>query len=173
MVAVRDNVFLRPVEARDAPELLAILDADPAIRERVGVAARLYSVSDVETLLREESADTDILRYVICEHDKVVGMVNFWRAGDYFDGKADPEDYGFGYFLAPSARGRGLVTDSLRTLMDIAVKSLPVKRFIAFCEQNNDASGIVLQKAGFGKTDVKWRDSEHGWIEQKYIKQIV
>lgn len=172
VIAVREGVYLRPLGPEDAGELLNILDADPSIRERVGVAARLYSVSDVETLLREESADTDILRYVICEHDKVVGMVNFWRAGDYFDGKADPEDYGFGYFLAPSARGRGLVTDSLRALMDVAVKNLPVKRFIAFCEADNKASGALLMKAGFEKTDVSWEESEHGWVERKYIKTV-
>lgn len=171
-VNVREAVALRPFATADAAAILAILDADPSIRDRVGVAARLHTVNDVELLLKEEVDDPTVIRYVIEEKDYVVGMVNLWRAGNYFEGKADPDDYGFGYFLAPSARGKGLVTDSLTALMDVVAKSLPVKKFIAFCEADNAASGAVLKKAGFEKTDVTWQDNEHGWLEQKYAKTV-
>lgn len=171
-ITVRDGVLLRPLASEDADDLLAILDADPAIRERVGVASRLYSAEDVNTLVKEEQGDAELIRYVISENNMVVGLLNFWRAGEYFGDKADPDDYGFGYFLAPSARGRGLVTDSLRALMEIAAANLPVQRFIAFCEADNTASGALLQKAGFEKTDTAWDDAEHGWVEQKYAREI-
>lgn len=171
-INVHEGVTLRPFVIADAVAILAILEQDPSIRERVGVAARLHTVNDVELLLDEEGDDPNIIRYVIEEKDQVVGMVNLWRAGDYFEGKADPDDYGFGYFLAPSARGKGLVTDSLMALMDVAAKNLSVKKFIAFCEADNAASGAVLKKAGFEKTDVAWQDNEHGWLEQKYAKTV-
>lgn len=166
-ITVREHVVLRPLDAEDATALLAILDADPSIRERVGVTAALHSSEDVKQLLAAEEHD-DIVRYVIAENTEVVGLVSFWRAGEYFGDKADPDDYGFGYFLAPSARGRGLVTDSLTALMSVATEHLSVQRFIAFCEADNAASGALLQKAGFERTPVTWKDEEHGWIEQKY-----
>lgn len=171
-IEVRESVVLRPLVTPDAAALLAVLDADPTIRERVGVAARLHTANDVEALQKDEVNDPSIIRYVILESDQLVGMVNLWRAGDYFEGKADPDDYGFGYFLAPSARGRGLITDCLKVLMEVAEEHLPVKKFIAFCEADNQASGAVLKKAGFEKTDVAWRDDEHGWVEQKYAKTV-
>lgn len=171
-VAVRDGVVLRPLATEDAAALLAIFEEDPTIRERVGIASRIHSTDDVKKILAEETKDADILRYVISEKDLVVGMVNFWRAGDYFGDKADPDDYGFGYFLAPSARGRGLVTDSLRVLMDIAAEVLQARTFIAFCEADNAASGALLKKAGLEVTGEKWVESENGWLEQKYQRII-
>jgi RimJ/RimL family protein N-acetyltransferase len=171
-IHVRDGVVLRPLESADASELLAILDADPSIRERVGVASRLYKVEDIAKLLEDESSDEELVRYAIVENNRVVGMVNFWRAGEFFGDKADPDDYGFGYFLAPSARGRGLVTDSLSAIMAVASTRLHIKRFIAFCEADNAASGAVLKKAGFEKTAMQWKDDEHGWLEQKYARSI-
>lgn len=172
-INVREGICLRPLQREDATVLLAILDADPSIRERVGFASRLHAVDDVARLLEVEKGDKEIIRYVIVENDSVVGLINFWRAGEYFGDKADPDDYGFGYFLAPSARGRGLVTNSLTALMAVAVMHLPVKKFIAFCEADNAQSGSVLKKAGFEQTDVSWKDDEHGWIEQKYSRVVV
>lgn len=171
-IEVREGVVLRPLVTADAAALLAILDADPSIRERVGVASRLHTAKDLETLLDEEKDDPSVVRYGICEHDTVVGLINFWRAGDYFGDKASPDDYGFGYFLAPSARGRGLVTSGLTVLMAVAVTELNAKQFIAFCETDNLASGAVLQKAGFAATDMTWNDAEHGWTERKYLRTV-
>lgn len=171
-IHVRDGVMLRPLDSADAVELLALLDADPSIRERVGVASGLYDVDDVAALVAKEKEDDELVRYVIVENKHVVGMVNFWRAGDFFGDKAEPDDYGFGYFLAPSARGRGLVTDSLSAIMTVASAQLHVTRFIAFCEADNAASGAVLKKAGFEKTAMQWKDDEHGWVEQKYARSV-
>ncbi len=171
-VNVREGVVLRPLEKTDATALLGILDDDPAIRERVGVAARLKSLQDVGKLIDREKNDPDIIRYVICEYDKVVGMVNFWRAGDYFGDKADPNDYGFGYFLAKSARGKGVVTSCLERLMDIATNSLDVHAFAVFCETDNTASSAVLEKVGFKPTGDAWTEKDHGWQEQKYQRDV-
>ena len=171
-VTVRDGVVLRPLEKGDATALLAVFDEDPSIRERVGFASRIHSAEDVEKIIVEEVDDADIIRYVISEQGVVVGMVNFWRAGEFFGDKADPNDYGFGYFLSQSARGRGLVTDSLRVIMDVAAKELRATSFIAFCEADNAASGALLQKAGLEKTDISWKDDENGWVEQKYQRKI-
>jgi RimJ/RimL family protein N-acetyltransferase len=171
-INVRDGVVLRPLEGADAHQLLAILDADPSIRERVGVASGLHTPGDVVKLVAAEQGDDELIRYAIVENEHVVGLMNFWRAGEFFGDKAEPDDYGFGYFLAPSARGRGLVTDSLQAIMTVAAAHLPIRRFIAFCEADNQASGAVLKKAGFTPSGTAWHDDEHGWTEQKYLKNI-
>lgn len=171
-VPVRDGVMLRPLAARDANSILQILEEDPEIRKRVWVAAAMHTAQDVEEQVEKGKNDATLLRYVIEEDGKVAGMVTFWRAGDYFGDKAEENDYGFGYFLAPSARGRGLVTDSLRVLMDAAAKELGVTSFIAFCEADNAASGALLKKAGLEPTSESWTEPTNGWVEQKYQRNI-
>lgn len=171
-VPVRDGVMLRPLAARDAKSILQILEDDPEIRKRVWVAAAMHTAQDVEEQVEKGKNDATLLRYVIEEDGKVAGMVTFWRAGDYFGDKAEENDYGFGYFLAPSARGRGLVTDSLTALMSIALETLEVHSFIAFCEADNAASGSLLKKAGLKPTKQTWTEPDNGWVEQKYQRNI-
>lgn len=171
-VNVREGVVLRPLEKTDATALLAIFDDDPTIRDRVSVAASMGSREDVQRIVDEGKADPSIIRYVVVENGSVVGMVNFWRAGDYFGDKADSDDYGFGYFLAKSARGKGIVTSCLEKLMDIATKNLDVHSFAVFCETDNTASSAVLEKVGFKPTGDTWIDKNHGWLEQKYQRKI-
>ena len=172
-VNVREGVVLRPLEKTDATALLDMLDDDPSIRDRVGVAASMRSRQDVQRVVDKEKADPDIIRYVVLEKEKVVGMVSFWRAGDYFGDKADPNDYGFGYFLAKSARGKGIVTSCLERLIDIATNNLDVHAFAVFCETDNTASSAVLKKVGFEPTGDTWLEKDHGWLEQKYQRKII
>ena len=171
-VVVREGVLLRPLEATDAERVLAMLDEDPSIREHVSVAAKFRQKSDVVAEVERLKNDKETLRYVICEHESIVGMMNLWRAGKFFGAKAKPNNYGFGYFLAPEGRGRGLVTTSLLVLMDIAQRELGATSFVAFCEADNAASGAVLKKAGFAPTDKTWTEPTHGWTEQKYQRNV-
>lgn len=171
-VPVREGVFLRPLAVADAERVIAILSQDVSIREHVSVAAKFRQQSDVVAEVERLKGDKETLRYVICEYDQVVGMMNLWRAGKFFGAKAKPNNYGFGYFLAPEARGRGLVTSSLVVLMDYAEKALGATSFVAFCEAENAASGAVLKKAGFTPTDTTWTEPTHGWVEQKYQRKL-
>ncbi|MCA9344067.1 GNAT family N-acetyltransferase [Candidatus Saccharibacteria bacterium] len=171
-IHVRDNVVLRPMEVSDGSRILEILDADPSIRDRVSVASRMHSPDDVAEEVEVYQNDPHTVRYTVLEGDRPVGLVSFWRDIDNpFDAPDRPNDYGFGYFIDPAERGKDLITDAVRRVMETAQVALRVENFIAYCEDNNPASVSVLTKLGFEPTDLTYEEQNNGWVERKYIKE--
>ena len=171
-ISVRDDVVLRPLAYGDATVILEILGSDDEIRKRVGIVADVRTEDNVRKIVDDAAIDDTVIRYAITDGGMVVGMLNFWRAGEYFGDKAHPDDYGFGYFLAPSACGKGIITDSLRVLMGIAGQKLNVHSFIAFCEDDNVASSKQLEKVGLKRTEQTWLYGEKQWAERKYERKV-
>lgn len=173
-VQVRDGVVLRPMQDDDAVDLLTILAADPSIRDRVSVASKMRTVEDVKHQVAEYKADDSVIRYVILSDDACVGLVSFWRDGDFFPGRTGkPHTFGFGYFLDPTQRGKGLINDSVNALMSQAQANFRVDSFIAFCEPDNQDSIAVLHKIGFEQTDELHTEPSNGWQEVLYEKRVV
>jgi len=171
-VPVREGCYLRPLEISDAESILTILDTDASIRERVTVAARMHTVDDVAREIEAYKTDgAGLIRYAIVYDERCVGLVSLWKDSGYFGQVPDPRGYGFGYFIDPALRGKGLVTDAVSALMQRACEVLDVGRFIAFSEDDNPASGAVLRKLGFTPTDDTFTEPTHGWVERKYVSE--
>jgi RimJ/RimL family protein N-acetyltransferase len=171
-VKVRGNIFLRPLEQSDAFQLLKILSADPIIRDRVIVSAELHTKKDVKAMLAKMQADPGLMHYVLVEDGHLVGLVSLWRDNGFFGEPVNPNRYGFGYFLDPAARGKGLITASVRSLMNTLSKNLKVDQFISYCEDDNVSSKAVLERLGFVPNDKTFREPTHGWIEREYTIPI-
>ncbi len=171
-VAVRENVALRPLSPDDAGELLRVLEADPEIRHRVAIASKIHTLDDVLTEVEKYRQDPTTIRYSLFENDRYVGLVSFWNDDGLFGLAPDLHAYGFGYFLAPDARGRGLVTDAVRALMNIAEADLEAERFIAFCEDDNVESTRLLEKLGFLPDTETHHDAASGWTARKYTLEL-
>jgi RimJ/RimL family protein N-acetyltransferase len=108
--------------------------------------------SFLESVLRlwEESDDRT---FAICENDVLVGTVTL---GLY-------EDANVGYWLAPSARGRGLMTEAVRAAVRWAREQHGVQRFHLWTHPENRTSQIVAERSGFvrvgiGRVDPTFRD---------------
>jgi RimJ/RimL family protein N-acetyltransferase len=171
-VAVRDGVVLRPLAADDAGEVLRVLEADSAIRHRVAVASKMHRAEDVFAEIENYSQDPTLIRYSLFEDGRYVGLVSLWNDDGLFGMPPDPHAYGFGYFLDPKARGRGLVTDAIKALMDTATTYLGAERFIAFCEDDNEESIAVLKKLGFLADSETHYDDASGWTARKYTREL-
>lgn len=173
-IYVRDDVILRPMETEDATGLLEILDADPSIRNRVSVASRMHSPEDVAAQVETYRSDAHTIRYALLEGGKPVGLVSFWRDIDNpFAAPDSPNDYGFGFFLDPAKRGKGLIPDAVQQVMTAAQDVLHVENFIAYCEDNNPESITVLTKLGFQPTDLTYEEQNNSWVERKYVKEAL
>ena len=172
-IQVRDGLALRPLAVADGPRMLEMLDADPSIRTRVSVASRLHSQEDVATEVAAYQGDDHLIRYTILENGVPVGLVSFWRdVNNTFDAPDNPDDYGFGYFLDSSNRGRGVVTAAVRSIMDTATKNFYVRQFIAYCEDDNRDSIGVLLAQGFEPTDTVLTETNTGWSERKFVRPV-
>jgi len=170
-IAVRDDVKLRPFDESDATRILEILAADPSIRDRVSVAAKMHTPEQIGEQVEEMRRDAHLIRYTLLERDNPIGLVSLWRDIDNpFDAPDSPDDYGFGYFLDPDARGKGLVGSAVDSIMEVASKSLAAKRFIAYCEDDNVDSIAVLTKLDFEPTNETFIEEKHGWKERKYVR---
>lgn len=173
-VRVREDANLRPLNDGDAPRLLEILDADPEIRQNVTVASRMQTEEDVQREVVVMEADPELIRYAITdEDDKCIGLVSFWLDSGFFGQEPLPNTYGFGYFIDPAERGRGIVTDSVKSLIDVASRNIPgVEGFTAFCVDANKDSLAVLANLDFEPTEKLYPEPTHGWMERQYIRGL-
>lgn len=169
-VEVRENITLHPLTESHASQLLAILDSDPEIRNRVYVASHLHEVEDVAKEIEESEKDPGLIRYTILDGENPIGLVSLWRDDGFFGTPPNHDDYGFGYFLDPNERGKGIVTDTVTALMDAVQQNLYVRQFVAFCEDDNAESVAVLRVLGFEKNGEAYPEPTHGWIEYKYVR---
>ncbi|MBI2074277.1 MAG: GNAT family N-acetyltransferase [Candidatus Levybacteria bacterium] len=169
-IFVRGGIKLRPLRSSDAMRLLEILSDDSSIRDKVTVASRLHTPEDVIKEVKNYHKETGLIRYTLLKEDKPIGIVSLWRDEGYFGTAPQPDDYGFGFFLDPKERGKGLVTNALQCIMDTLVKNLHVNNFVVFCEDSNHESIAVLTKLGFGPTDKTFSEPYKGWLERKYVK---
>ncbi len=168
------DLSLRPLQESDAVRILEILDADPEIRRRVAVASKMSSYEDVLAQIEIARQDREMIRYGIFDGDNLIGLISIWRDdGSAVDGALpQPDDYGFGYFLDPNCRGKGIVTAAMSELMETAAQNFYVRQFIAYCEQDNPASIAILKKLGFRPTGQIHDEKNNGWREEKYVKPV-
>lgn len=167
-IQIEDNIKLVHLDKVHGARVLEILSDDPSIRDRVTIASRINSLEDLKKQVNAYKKDKGLIRYVLLEDDNPVGLVSFWR-DDGFWGEKNLDDYGFGFFLDPKARGKGLISKAVKKLIDITPKHLQVRQFVAFCEDDNSASVKVLKKLGFEPTDQVMTEPKKGWIERKYV----
>lgn len=109
VVPVHDDILLRPLEESDADSILGILDSDPSIRDRVSVASKIHTPTDVADQVEAYRKDDHLIRYAIIEDklalhkappapnqitsadllweqanlsessQNVIGLISFWR----------------------------------------------------------------------------------------------
>jgi RimJ/RimL family protein N-acetyltransferase len=75
--------------------------------------------------------------------DRFLGSVGIHRINRE-EGRCD-----IGYFLAPWARGRGVMTEAVRLLSGWIFETLPVERIEITIEPHNGASRAVAERAGY------------------------
>jgi len=162
--------YIRPLQTSDAEAVLAILGADSSIREHVTAAARMNDEAGVEKEVASYQSMPDLVRYVIIHNREIVGLISLWADGGYFDTAPIENGYGFGYFLAPNARGKGIISKTIEKLMDVVSSKLHVDVYMAYCEDGNESSVRLLTRLGFHPTSETFAEPKHGWTERRYIK---
>lgn len=164
--------YIRPLQSSDAEAVLAILKADPTIRERVAVAAKMINHQTIEQEVHSYTTSPDLIRYVIVYENTIVGMISLWSDGGYFEAEPVPNGYGFGYFLDPTRRGKGIISKTIKKLMITMQRVADVEAFLAYCEEDNGPSIAVLTSLGFIPTDKTFIEPQHNWMERRFERKI-
>lgn len=171
-ISVRDGLELTQLNSADGQAIVDMLEHNPEIAQRVTFAARI-SQEGYANQLRETQQDPTKIRYGIRLEGRLVGVLSFWQEDDFMGQVPDEDSYGFGFFRDARVHEKGVVTTSVAALMERASEVLPVKHFVAFCEDDNTSSQAVLRRLGFERTDEVYGEPENGWQERKYRKKVM
>jgi RimJ/RimL family protein N-acetyltransferase len=145
MFARTARLTLRPGWPEDAGALTRAI-AHEEVVTNLARAPWPYTLDDAEEFLarpREAAAP----RFVILSHEadypRIVGSIAVWFEEDCHE---------IGYWLTPTAWGRGYATEAGHAVLQMARHALGVKRIRAGHFVDNPASGRVLTKLGFRPT---------------------
>jgi RimJ/RimL family protein N-acetyltransferase len=144
-----ERVLLRPFTAEDAPALYAAIDESRQhLTPWMDWAGHHRSVDDTRDYCLRTAAKrllrTDLTYGIFDRADgRVLGGTGFHEPN------WTRRSFEVGYWLRPSAEGRGFVTESVRLLVDLAFGRLHARRVELWCDANNERSRRVAERCGF------------------------
>lgn len=152
MFARTKRLTLRPGWPEDAPALAAAI-AHEGVATRLAHVPWPYSLADAESFLAHAAVAGDLHLLILAHEDgrpRIAGATALTRSGDA---------HSLGYWLTPSAWGRGYATEAGEAMLDIARHALGIRRLVAHAHADNPASQQVLRKLGFRATGRALRPS--------------
>ena len=137
---------LRPWTMDDVPALVDALN-DAEIARWIPAIPQPYTEDDATAFIRHGATRAGRTEFAVTEDGAVVAAIgldvdDFLRQGTT------------GYWCAEHARGRGLITHSLRLLSKHAFEQLGVGRMQLFTDPENHASQRVAEKVGYRREGV-------------------
>ena len=145
MFARTKRLTLRPAWPEDAAALAQAIGHDVVTRMLLRVP-HPYGLADADAFCALPRAH-DEARFVIVAHDRgAPALIGGIGISDH-EGSAN-----LGYWLTPSAWGRGYATEAGRAVVEMARHALPLRRLDAWHFADNPASGAVLRKLGVRAT---------------------
>jgi ribosomal-protein-serine acetyltransferase len=159
---VDDDLELRLLQARNAQALFQLVDSSrDDLRTWLGWVDGVRSVADIQTFIRaalQDFADSRRIVTGIWHQGALVGVIELHAMPGNTSGE-------IGYWLAPAARGQGLMTRATRALVDHGFRELRLHRIQIRCATGNRASRAVPERLGFALEGVV-REAE--WVNDHY-----
>jgi RimJ/RimL family protein N-acetyltransferase len=143
MFARTERLLLRPGWVDDAPALAAAI-GNEAIVLNLAKVPWPYDVRDAEAYLGRERSEgeADFLIFMRTQGaPRLIGGIGIAQ---------DDEDMVLGYWIVPSCWGLGFATEAGRAVIALAQDSLRIDQIVGRHFIDNPASGLVLEKLGFG-----------------------
>ncbi|WCP71156.1 MULTISPECIES: GNAT family N-acetyltransferase [Sphingomonas] len=148
MFARTERLTLRPGWTEDVPALHAAMGHEAVVRN-LSRAPWPYTLSDAEAFVAGWQGNAGPT-FLIFAHDRgrcdLIGGIGIGPLGDV--------PHMLGYWITPSAWGRGYATEAGRAALDIAA-TLGIGRVEAGHYVDNPASGAVLRRLGFAPTGTR------------------
>lgn len=157
---------LRPLEAGDAAELYGLVKANPDLEEWMPWAAEqdLAATERFIAVAEEQLRDGKGFQAAIEPEEGIVGVVGLHTI-DWVN-----RNTSIGYWLAEGARGRGLMTNAVRALLDHAFHELELHRIEIHCAPENRPSRAIPERLGF-REEAHLRETE--LVGGRYLDSVV
>lgn len=161
---VDDDMSLRVLEPDDAEMLFAVIDANRvSLRPWMRWTAEVTDVKALVGMIEqwcEQTKETGCMSLGIELEGKLVGAV-FHLRPDRQNNLVE-----VGYWLAESARGRGVATRAVRKMLDITFNELGFNRVNIRIAPNNKPSLAIAERLGLkpeGVSRQAWKVGEEYW----------
>jgi ribosomal-protein-serine acetyltransferase len=160
---ISDDLELRLLQLADAEELFALTDANRSyLRQWLPWLDFVTQVDDTRDFIArtmKQFAENEGLVAAICDGGNIVGLVGFNRI-------EQQERIGYiGYWLAKSARCKGIMTKSCRSLINYGFTTLRLDQVVITCATANHRSRAIPLRLGFTHEGVV-RDAE--WLYSQF-----
>ena len=156
-ITVNASIKLKQLELSDAPDIFRIIGSQreylrkwlPFVDNTKEVTdTRLFIISTLDTPEKRSE-----LTFVIHLNGKFVGIIGF-KDTDKANKKTE-----IGYWLSEEYQKRGIVTQSVKRLMELAFEELGINRIQIKCATGNIPSKNIPQRLGFSLEGIE-RDGE-------------
>ena len=137
-----DELTLRPWTVADVPALSAAY-ADPAIRHWHSRSMTWSEAGLWVSAANRGWTDEIAANWAVADTERLVGRISL-RTVDLEDGLAE-----IGYWVVPSARGRGIAPRTLVAVSNWAIDELGLHRLELQHSTRNEPSCRVAEKAGY------------------------
>ncbi len=147
---------LRVLEASDAPELQALVEANRGYLSQWLPWAPTQDLADCEKFIADAEAQlarNDGFQVAIAPDGPIVGVVGF-HSIDW-----TKRNTTIGYWLAESAQGSGTMTTAVRALVDHAFGEWNLHRIEIHCAPANHRSRAIPERLGF-REEATLRETE-------------
>lgn len=165
---IDNEVSLHLLEKRHAEELYELVDQNREyLRQWLPWVDAMNSASEYDTILPmwlQQYAENNGFNAGIRYNGKLVGMIGL-HSIDWANRKTS-----IGYYVAKEAQGKGIVTRSVRAVLDYAFRYLELNRVEIRCGVNNWKSRAIPERLGFTNEGIT-RDGE--WLYDHYHDLVV
>jgi ribosomal-protein-serine acetyltransferase len=161
-----DSLGIRPLGAEDAERLHALIEANPDLAEWMpwaeeqDLAATERFVADAE----KQHLGEDGFQAAIEPAGEIIGVVGFHKINWM------SRNTSIGYWLAESARGRGVMTTAVSALLDHAFYEWELHRVEIRCAPENRPSRAIPERLGF-REEARLRETD--LVGGRYLDSIV
>jgi ribosomal-protein-serine acetyltransferase len=160
---VNDLISIDLLQQRDKEELFTLINDNRLhLRKWLLWVDKRLSPADFEPIIPiwiKNYADNNGFDAGIRFNKKLVGMIGL----HYIDWKNKVTI--IGYFLTESAQGQGIVTTSIRELLDYLFGELELNRVIIQCAESNIKSRAIPERLGFINEGIS---REGQWLYDHY-----
>lgn len=166
-LVVGDDLVLTALRREDAPALYGILSGDrEAFDPWLRWSSAIQDVADAEQFIAEATERERTgngFHLGIRREGELLGGVVCWYIHPYH------KNCELGYWLAPAARGTGIVTRAMRPVI-ATLFAEGMHRIELQCAVHNAASIGVAERLGFAREGV--RRGSH-WISTRFVDHVV
>jgi ribosomal-protein-serine acetyltransferase len=162
-----DDLHLRPLEESDADELYALVESDRAHLARWMPWAQSQSREGIDEFIRgtrKQLSDGDLFQVAIVSEAAIAGVAGFHGID------RRNRSTSIGYWLAERYEGRGIMTRTVRVLVDHALGAAGLHRVEIRVAPGNTRSRAIPMRLGF-REEGTLRESER--LGDGYLDSVV